>query len=166
MMQPFPPTIVLRHCRENLKKCSLRGLESRDDFLFFSYPNDTLPDFSGYVMLTLDAPILDAKDCQKGLFLIDATWRYAEKMIKSVDSKAKIEKRSLPSIYRTAYPRRQEDCPDPEKGLASIEALYLSYRILGREAESLLEGYYWKGLFFEKNPSLRISLDLTGKFLL
>lgn len=150
-MQFFPPTIILRHRRENLKKCSLRGLEARDDFRFFSYPNAELPDLSGYIMLSLDAPPLTAEDAICGLFIVDATWRYAEKMVCFVDSIQVLPKRSLPAHYRTAYPRRQEDCPEPERGLASIEAIFASYLILERDVEGLLDGYYWKKAFLEKN---------------
>lgn len=150
-MQFFPPTIVLRHRKENLKKCSLRGLESRTDFCFLPYPCAPLPDLSHYVMLDLDAPPLSFADAHHGLFILDATWRYAKVMIRDIDLRFTIEKRSIPNNYRTAYPRRQEDCPDPERGLASLEAIYLSYLILKRETAGLLEGYYWKEQFLEKN---------------
>jgi pre-rRNA-processing protein TSR3 len=144
----FPPTIILRHRRENLKKCTLRGLEKRDDFLFFTYPQDSLPDLSSHVLLSLDAPPLSIADRSYGVFLIDATWRYAAKISKQVSPVSPIL-RSLPPFYQTAYPRRQEDCP--ERGLASIEALFVAYLILGRDPSHLLDTYHWKDLFLEKN---------------
>lgn len=154
-MQPFNPTIVLRHRKENLKKCSLRGLETRNDFKFFSYPlHQTLPDLSNYVLLTLDAPVLSDHDkiSNPGLFLIDGTWRYASIMLKQIESMfPHIEKRSLPPHYRTAYPRKQDDCPNPDCGLSSIEAIYIAYHILSRDPTGLLDNYYWKEPFFEKN---------------
>lgn len=153
-MQSFPPTIVLRHRLENLKKCSLRGLESRPDFLFLKYPMDELPDLTNTTILAIDAPLLTFEDASKGLLLIDATWRYAAKMIKSVPCQYRGNYRSLPSNYRTAYPRRQDDCPDPERGLSSIEALYLSYDILKRSTDGLLDHYYWKEQFLEINQLL------------
>lgn len=153
-MQPFPPTYLLRHQRENLKKCSLRGLEHRDDCRFFTYPNSQLPDTTGYVLLAIDAPPLQASDNDKGIFLLDATWRYAAKMLAFVESKHMIKKRSIPRGFRTAYPRRQNDCPNPEEGLASIEALYITYILMGRDPTGLLDNYYWKDLFLEKNRKL------------
>ena len=57
-MQSFPPTVIIRHRLENLKKCSLRGLENRTDFIFLTYPYYTLPDLQSYIVLTLDAPPL------------------------------------------------------------------------------------------------------------
>lgn len=150
-MQTFPPTIVLRHRRENLKKCSLRGLESREDFRFFTYPKDPLPDLSGYIMLALDAPVLTKEDADKGLFILDSTWRYAETMGRYADPNNLLIKRSLPSHFRTSYPRRQEDCFDPERGLASIEAIYLAYYLLGRDPSGLFDHYYWKENFLNTN---------------
>lgn len=146
-MSYFPPTIILRHKRENLKKCSLRGLETREDMVFLTYPKSFLPDLKGYCVLTLDAPPLTLEDAHLGLFLIDGTWRYAEKMAKSLPSP--FIGRSLPP-YRTAYPRRQLDCPEPERGLASVEALYLAYSILGRSTDGILDHYHWKDSFKAK----------------
>lgn len=150
-MQSFPPTYVLRHRRENLKKCSLRGLEQRPDFRFLTYPNTILPDLSHYVMLAFDGPPLSPADSHKGLLILDATWRYAEKMMRFVDSQVSLERRSLPRTLKTAYPRRQDDCPFPEYGLASIEAVYVAYLMMERETIGLLDNYYWKDEFLKIN---------------
>lgn len=150
-MQTFPPTIVLRHQKENLKKCSLRGLESRSDFQFFTYPHAVLPTLKNYLILKVDAPPLTQDDASFGLFIIDSTWRYAERMLKFVEQKLPLESRSIPSHFRTAYPRYQTDCPDPERGLASIEAIYIAYYLMGRETTGLLSDYYWKDPFIQLN---------------
>lgn len=150
-MLHFPPTLILRHRKENLKKCSLRGLEGRPDFKFFTYPQDSLPPLEGTILLTLGAPILSEKDNAYGLCLVDATWRYAGVMLKNTPAFETCIKRSLPPHLRTAYPRRQEDCPDPEAGLASIEALYAAYFLLGRNTEGLLDNYHWKESFLSVN---------------
>lgn len=153
-MFTFPPTIILRHRRENLKKCSLRGLEARDDCLFFTYPKDMLPDLSSYCLLTMDAPVLSEVDKDLGIFLIDGTWRYAELMERQLPKPHQFERRSLPAGFQTAYPRRQEDCPDPTRGLASVEALYLAYALLGRNTEGLLDNFYWREEFLQINRAL------------
>jgi rRNA small subunit aminocarboxypropyltransferase len=150
-MNLYPQTIILRHRRENLKKCSLTGLENREDFLFFTYPKAHLPDLSHYVLLTLDAPVLTEKDKEYGLFLIDGTWKHAKTMFHSLTQPHRFICRSLPGHFRTAYPRRQTECPDRDRGLSSLEALYLAYRILGREAEDLLKNYYWQEQFLAIN---------------
>ena len=144
-----PPTVILRHRRENLNKCSLKGLELRADLKFYTYPVDSLPDLSGYLLLKVGAPPISAMDAERGLFLIDGTWRLAQVMEKQLPWK--LEARSLPPGFRTAYPRRQTDCPDPGSGLSSIEALYIAHLFLGRSTEGLLDNYYWKTHFLKLN---------------
>lgn len=154
-MPSYPPTIVYRHRRENLKKCSLRGLEKRADFQFFSYPNQNLPALPSYILLELDAPPLTKEDQAYGLLVLDATWRYAEKMYRCVQpQQEQLIRRSLPSHFRTAYPRKQEDCMDPDRGLASVEAIYLAYSIMGRPTDGLLDHYYWAQDFLQLNKIL------------
>ncbi len=149
-MQCFPPTIIIRHRKENLKKCSLRGLESRNDTTFLEYPRAELPDLEGYVALSIDGELLSEEDADKGLLLLDGTWRYADKMSQWLEGQVELPKRRIPSHYRTAYPRKQTDCPEPECGLASVEALYVAYQLLGRDATGLLDYYYWAEEFLKR----------------
>jgi pre-rRNA-processing protein TSR3 len=151
----FTPTLILRHRKENLKKCSLRGLESREDFKFFTYPTDPLPPLNNYILLTPDAPTLTKNDASYGVFLIDATWRYAAVMLNSLKAPHHFECRSIPSSITTAYPRAQNE----PHGLASIEALFIAYLMTGRDASFLLNHYYWKKPFLEKN---RESIDFLN----
>ncbi len=143
------PTIIIRHRKENLKKCSLNGLEKDKNFNFYTYPKDILPDLSGYILLKMDAPILTLDDHQKSLLLIDSTWKYLEKILKIIPKN--IEFRSLPKNFISAYPRKQTMCPDPKYGLASIEALYLAYMITNRSTKNLLDSYFWKEKFLKIN---------------
>ncbi len=144
-------TVIIRHRRENLKKCSLRGLENKTGLVFYTYPIDLLPDFTGFLLLKVGAPVLSEKDTDKDLLLIDGTWAYASKIEKQLPN---MEVRSLPLDYKTAYPRKQTHCPDPERGLSSVEALYLAHKILQRPYVDLLDHYYWKNAFLEKNRLL------------
>lgn len=150
-MLNYPPTIIVRHRRENLKKCSLRGLESREDCLFLRYPSPKLPPAEGYIVLAIDAPELTLQDKDHGILLLDATWRYSIKMLKWASQIPNLIYRSLPSHLRTAYPRRQDDCSEPEKGLASVEALYATYKILARPTDGLFDHYHWGESFIEQN---------------
>lgn len=145
------PTIIIRHRKENLKKCSLRGLEKKEDFLFYSYPNEIskLPDLSNYILLKMGAPEIKKSDNKKGLLLIDSTWKYLDKILKIIPEN--IETRSLPKNYISAYPRKQTMCPDPKLGLASIEALYLAYMTLKKDTSDLLDNYFWKDKFLDIN---------------
>lgn len=126
-------------------------MESRKEIHFFTYPVDVLPFLDNTVLLTLDAPVLTIEDRDMGLLLLDATWRYAEKMYKFVTANQKFTERSLPKCWKTAYPRRQEDCKDPDAGLSSVEALYAAYTILGRDPGGLMDHYHWKEQFLERN---------------
>ena len=145
------PTIIIRHKKENLKKCSLRGLEKRDNFLFYSYPNQIaqLPDLTDYILLKMGAEELKSCDNKKGLLLIDSTWRYLDKILKIIPKNITI--RSLPKNFVTAYPRKQTFCLDPKSGLASIEALYLAHMITKRDTSTILDNYYWKEDFLKTN---------------
>ncbi|MBI3211915.1 MAG: DUF367 domain-containing protein [Simkania negevensis] len=145
-------TIILRHRKENLKKCSLKGLETRSDLIFYTYPTHSLPSITHYILLSLDAPPLTREAKEYGLFLIDATWNYAEVMERSLE--LPLMRRSLPPSLRTAYPRKQTGCKDPIRGLATVEALYSAHLILGKSGEGLLDHYYWKEQFLEKNQAL------------
>ena len=151
-------TAILRHRRENLKKCSLKGLENHPALDFYTYPTDSLPNLSGYILLKVGAPQLCIEDQGKGLLLIDGTWKLATIMEKQL--KFKTAERSLPTCFQTAYPRKQTGCPNASQGLASVEALYLAHHILKLPTENLLDSYHWKDLFIEKNQSC----DLFEKF--
>jgi pre-rRNA-processing protein TSR3 len=148
-MKDYPNTIILRHRKENLKKCSLTGLESRADMGFLTYPSSHLPEKDGYLLLSLDAPLLSIADKDKGIYLIDGTWKLAAKMDSMLPFAP--ERRSLPKHYRTAYPRRQTGCLDPDIGLASVEALYIVYTILERNTTGLLDNYPFAENFLELN---------------
>lgn len=153
-MSPFLPTIILRHRKENLKKCSLRGLENRKDLLFFTYPTTTPPSLKGYVMLHLDkenTKELSLEDRDYGLFLLDSTWNYEAKMHDTIKKNHNLIYRSLPTNFVTAYPRKQTACQEPERGLATIEALYIAYIILQRDPNELLKHYHWHEAFLKKN---------------
>ena len=69
--------------------------------------------------------------------------------------------RSL-SGYRTAYPRVSKRGSDPDNGLASIEALYLAYHILGRPTDELLDSYRWAAEFVALNGLVSESRPAGG----
>ena len=115
-MFQFPPTIILCHRKKNLKKCSLSGLKTREDCRFFTYPTDQVLDLTDYVFLTFEAPPLSQADGHYGLFLLEGTWRYAQKMEQNLSYQAQLIRRSIPQRFRTAYPPTQEKWIDPEKG--------------------------------------------------
>ena len=140
--------------KRKFKKVQLKGpgAETGYSFFYLSQRCHARP-FPSYSFDNRRPPLAKS-DEGYGLFLIDATWTYAETMHKQIKYPHLIQKRSLPAGYQTAYPRRQEDCSDPARGLASVEALYIAYRILGRDGTGLLDNYYWKEEFLKKNEHL------------
>ncbi|CRX38410.1 DTW domain-containing protein [Estrella lausannensis] len=153
-MQSEVVDIIIRHRRENLKKCSLRGLESRSDLRFFTYPRDQVPDLTGFLLLSFEGKPLSTEDRDRGIVVVDGTWKLAQAIYKNTPSLHQLEKRSLPLHFITAYPRRQDDCDDPDRGLASVEALFIARTLQGRDSSGLLDHYHWKEKFLTLNAGL------------
>lgn len=142
-----PITIIVRHPKENPKKCSVLPLKGRPDVRFLGYPVARVPALDGYIRLAADGPPLSAADRECGILLLDGSWRWADSMTAAF---AHVPPRSL-SGYRTAYPRVSKRGTDPDNGLASIEALFLAYHILGRPTDGLLDAYRWAVEFLALN---------------
>jgi pre-rRNA-processing protein TSR3 len=137
-----PKTVVVVHPRERRRKCTVRVLRARADFAFCNFPN--MPyDLAGYVRLGLGGPLLSETDTESGLLVLDGTWRHVGPMERAF---ASIPVRTLPPIA-TAYPRTSKLTADPDGGLATIEAIYAAYRILGRDTHGLLDQYHWADEF-------------------
>jgi pre-rRNA-processing protein TSR3 len=161
-----PAAVIVRHRKERLTKCSLRGLESLAALRFFRYP-DRMPPLEllhGAVMLDLEADVeLSALDHGRTVLLVDATWRLAPKVVQALRQEgAQLLPRRLPPKLVTAYPRRQTACPEPERGLASVEALYAAVRMtghaIGHELPGLLANYHWRSSFLALNPQLHCAV--------
>jgi pre-rRNA-processing protein TSR3 len=147
MSDLFPTTIIVRHPKENPRKCSVLPLRGRSDIVFLSYPVRHPPDLAGYIRLAAEGPPLSADDAEAGILLLDGSWRWAGSMTRDF---ADVPSRSL-SGWKTAYPRVSKLGTDPDNGLASIEALFLAYHILGRPTEGLLDHYRWAAEFLASN---------------
>lgn len=147
MSASFPPTVIIRHPRENPRKCSVLPLKGRPDLLFLNYPAARHPPLDGYIRLAADGPELSSADAGHGLLILDGSWRWAEVMNRDF---AEVPPRSL-SGYRTAYPRVSKRGTDPSNGLATVEALYIAHHILGRQTEGLLDHYRWRQEFLKEN---------------
>ena len=148
-------TIVIRHPRELLSKCSLTPVEGREDtalwLRFLTAHQDLHFEAEGFTELAVDAPSLSVSDRHRPLLLLDSTWRLLPKVRSKVFGNTM--RRSIPETWSTAYPRVSRDGSDPIGGLASIEALFVAQALLGNVMPSLLDGYYWKDRFLQKNAS-------------
>src|SRR4051812_30919673 len=147
MPDPAPPTVIVRHPRENPRKCSVLPLRGRPDLVFLPYPADPPAGLAGYVRLAAEGPALSAADAPAGLLLLDGSWRWAGKMTRDF---AHVPPRSLHG-YRTAYPRCSKLGTDPDNGLATVEALYVAHHLLGRPTDGLLDHYRWAEEFLRLN---------------
>ena len=141
------PTIIVRDPREKKHKCSVYPLRGREGFIFVTYPARHSLDLEGYVRLAPEGPELSTEDAESGLLLLDASWRWSRAMTQNYED---VPPRSLAG-YQTAFPRTSRLGTDPENGLASIEALFIAYRILGRSTEGLLDHYHWAEEFLARN---------------
>ncbi len=101
----------------------------------------------GYVRLGFGGPALSTDDATHGLLVLDGTWRLVDPMEQAF---ADVPVRSLPEL-QTAYPRTSKLFEDPDGGLATIEAIYAAYRLMGRDADSLLAEYRWANEFVSLN---------------
>src|SRR5205807_1188614 len=90
---------------------------------------------------------LTAADADRGVLLLDGSWRWAESMNRAFLA---VPPRSLRG-WRTAYPRASKRGTDPDNGLASVEALFVAYHLLGRPTDGLLDHYRWADEFLRLN---------------
>jgi pre-rRNA-processing protein TSR3 len=142
------PTVIVVHPKERRSKCTilpLRGTAglrfARSTSLQATGPIDT------YLRLDVAGPELTSADHDRGLLLLDGTWRWVEDLAVPFGN---LETRSITGVH-TAYPRGAAIGELPEGGLATIEALYAAYRILGRSTEGLLDHYHWADDFLRLN---------------
>src|SRR5262245_16597134 len=143
----YPRTLIVRHRKENPKKCTVLPLRGRPDVELVPYPVRQRPPLAGYLRLAADGPPLSAADAACGLLLLDGSWRWAAAMTRDF---ADVPPRSLRG-WRTAYPRVSKLGTDPDNGLASVEAIYVAYHVLGRPTEGLLDAYHWAAEFLRLN---------------
>ncbi|HTU23401.1 MAG TPA: DUF309 domain-containing protein [Gemmataceae bacterium] len=147
MESPYPPTIIVRHTHENPRKCSVLPLRGRADVVFLTHPVKARPALDSYVRLAAEGPPLSPSDAEKGILLLDGSWRWAAAMTRDF---LDVPPRSLHG-WLTAYPRVSKLGTDPDNGLASIEALFVAYHLLGRPTAGLLEHYHWAEEFLRVN---------------
>jgi len=151
----FPPTVIIRHTKENPRKCSIMPLKGRPGIQIYNHPMARPLDLRNYIRLAAEGPPLSREDEQFGVLLLDGSWRSADSMSRDFEH---VSPRSL-SGFVTAYPRVSKLGTDPDNGLASVEALFIALKILGRPVEGLLDHYHWRDKFLAANSSLLANYD-------
>ena len=141
-------TVVIRHPKENKKKCSLRHLCDNPNFVFFNATENFSFDATGYTLLEIDAPPISEEDADRPILLLDSTWFLLPKIRTKVYGK--FVPRSLPASIKTAYPRVSKMHNDPS-GLATVEALYAAMRFIGKVDPSVIRQYSFAKKFLEIN---------------
>jgi pre-rRNA-processing protein TSR3 len=145
---------ILRDPRESAKKCSLTPLRGVRGIRFVSYDRDRRVVAGRRILLDPDGEELRAGDRGLPLLLIDCAWRRVPELRATIDGE--LLPRRLPPLV-TAYPRKSKIFADPERGLASIEALYAALALLGDPRPELLAQYRWAREFVTRNPALNPS---------
>lgn len=143
-------SVIIRHPKEKRSKCSLTPLEGRKDCQFYWARPGFEFDATGYIVLAMNAPVLSEADAGAPVLLLDSTWRLLPKLKACLRGEPIY--RSLPAGIQTAYPRVSKIDEDPMGGLASVEALYLAWALLGEKDASLLDSYHWKNEFLSGLP--------------
>ena len=137
--------VVIRHPKERKSKCTLAPLHKQTGITFFNAHDSFRFDATGYILLTLDAPLLTRQDSGHPILILDSTWRLIPQLESCIVGNPL--RRTLPGNIITAYPRISKIFKDPEGGLASIEALYVAMKIVGEDNKTLLNAYHWKEQF-------------------
>lgn len=150
------PTVIIVHPKERRSKCTVACLRGDPRFVFCKSPRRP-DDLSQYVRLGLDGPMLGPADRDRGLLVLDGTWRWVAGMTRSV---SEVPVRSLPPLA-TAYPRASKTFDDPSEGLATIEAIYAALTLLGRDVTGLLDQYPWGDAFRIRNERWLTSSNAT-----
>jgi pre-rRNA-processing protein TSR3 len=143
--------LIVHDPREPANKCSLTPLRGMEGVRFVPLRGDVRVDAGRRIWLHPDGEELGPSDRGIGLLLIDCTWRRVAKLSKRIDGE--LLQRRLPNLV-TAYPRRSKLVPDPEHGLASVEALYAALALLDAPCPELLARYHWAAEFLAANPDL------------
>jgi pre-rRNA-processing protein TSR3 len=144
----YPDTVIVVHPKERRSKCTILPLRGTPGLRFArSTRLQATGPIDGYVRLDVGAPPLTPADADRGLLLLDGTWRWVEDLAKPF---GELETRSIRNVV-TAYPRGVAIGSLPEDGLATVEALFAAHRVLGRPTEGLLDHYHWRAAFLERN---------------
>ncbi len=146
--------LIVRLKKESLRKCSLAPLIKRqpEGWRWFHCDLGDSVEAGECTLLHPDGEPLAPTDSERPLLLVDSSWRDLPRMLRSISGE--FHRRSLPKGLRTAYPRKSNWFPDPETGLASVEALHAALAMLGRRDDSLLDGYHFGAEYLRINAEL------------
>ena len=153
---------VFQDYKENRRKCTVEPLLGSAGLevlrLGVPVPGEELLVVPSGILLEVDAPELQPEDAghlESGgrIVLLDATWVRLAPLGRRLDLAGAegLQRRALPAVFQTAYPRHSKLFKDPGVGLASVEAMFAVTVILGAARPDFLQPYRWAGEFLELN---------------
>ncbi|MCK6448084.1 MAG: DUF367 domain-containing protein [Planctomycetes bacterium] len=142
--------LIVRDPRESAQKCSLVPLEGFPGIRVVRYRRGLDLEVGTRVLLDPEGEEIGPADRGLGLLVLDSSWRHLPALRRVV--RGDLRPRRLPPLA-TAYPRKSKVFSDPERGLASIEALYAAIALLDRPRPELLTHYRWASEFLERNAN-------------
>jgi len=139
-------------------------LEGRPDLEFHNENVIGKADLNGCVLLHPEGVELSDADKDKDIILVDAHWKKALKIVKHLEENYKFERRGITG-FSTAFPRTNGLNGDPVNGLRSCECLWVVKFLLGERDDSLLDGYYFRENFLERNKEKIESFSTSSKVI-
>lgn len=157
--------LIIQDFKENRRKCTAVPLADLPGFEFSRtarpQPGERPIQVPGGIWLDVDAPVLSRRDSGRlgagdRVIVLDASWARVSPLAGRLVAGpgATLERRSLPSDLATAYPRRSKIGRDPERGLATVEAVFAVTVVLGAPRPEVLDAYRWAGAFLDRNRSV------------
>jgi|GEM_PF-400576 len=155
--------VIIDHS-ESANKCSVAPLTFRTDFRFTRVrANNPLGPMQCELMLHhAGESVLEWRGKNvKGIGVIDCNW----KRLPTIQSRVVAPHASfvrIPEGFVTAYPRTSKRGTDPDKGLATIEAIFTAAALIGHIDPTLFERYQFGKRYLELNAEAFHSFDVDA----
>ena len=156
---------VILDIGETPNKCTIAPLAGRSDFKLIRVKGEAalgplvsplLLHHQGACLTTLTA--LSRKT--GGIASVDCVWRRLDYLLGRIAGQIPVLAK-IPEGFLTAYPRFSRHTPDPDGGLATIEAIFVASALLGRWDVSLLSEYYFGRKFVALNRQRFLDLGVS-----
>ena len=70
--------IIVVHPREKKRKCTVRHLREQPGYIFWKFPRRGDESVQNYVRIGMGGDELGPADADKGLLILDGTWKFPE----------------------------------------------------------------------------------------
>lgn len=148
---------------ETPNKCTIAPLVYRQDFRLIGVPRSgSLKSLRSQLLLHPEGEcITQLRDSECTLLAaVDCIWKRLPALLERIEGGLPRLVR-IPDGFVTVYPRRVEHSPEPEGGLATIEAIFTAAALLGNWDPTLLSEYYFGRAYVERNAELFVKLGVS-----